>query len=111
MRFQKNKRLSEAKAYQRVFNNNKRSSDDTFLVLTHANNGQQYSRLGLAVAKKHLKNATDRNTVKRIIRESFRQDATHLKGYDVVVILKKKPRTINKKELRQSLNSHWNRIK
>lgn len=111
LRFQRYKRLSEANAYKRVFNANKRSVDNTFLILSHANNGFQYSRLGLAVSKKHLKNASDRNTIKRIIRESFREDAGHLQSYDFVVILKRRPPQINKKVLRESLNKLWKRIK
>lgn len=111
MRFQKYKRLNEASAYKRVFNANKRSVDNTFLILSHANNGYEYSRLGLAIAKKHLKNASDRNIVKRIIRESFREDAAHLNGFDFVVLLRKTPQTLNKKVLRASLNTLWKRIK
>lgn len=44
------------------------------------------ARLGLVVAKKHLKRAVDRNRFKRLVRESFRAHQQQLEGLDVVVL-------------------------
>jgi ribonuclease P protein component len=44
------------------------------------------ARLGLVVAKKHLKRAVDRNRFKRLVRESFRSHQEQLAGLDVVVL-------------------------
>ena len=44
------------------------------------------NKVGVSVSKKHFKNAVDRNKIKRAAREAFRR--CHLKGIDVVLILK-----------------------
>lgn len=43
------------------------------------------ARLGLVVAKRVLRRAADRNQVRRIIRESFRNNRTRLPSFDVIV--------------------------
>jgi ribonuclease P protein component len=42
-------------------------------------------RLGLLVTKKHAAKATDRNRIKRCIREAFRLEQESLEGMDVLV--------------------------
>jgi|GEM_PF-3976772 len=42
------------------------------------------ARLGMAVAKKCAKRAVDRNRLKRLARESFRQHKHSLAGFDIV---------------------------
>ncbi|MDO8813462.1 MAG: ribonuclease P protein component [Gallionella sp.] len=48
-------------------------------------NGQENARLGMIVGKKMLPGAADRNRVKRMIREVFRQHNIKLRKLDVVV--------------------------
>ena len=48
-------------------------------------NGQENARLGIIVGKKLLPGAADRNRVKRMIREVFRQHNIKLRKLDVVV--------------------------
>lgn len=50
---------------------------------------QEQARLGIVVAKRYVKLAVARNKLKRLIRESFRQQQQVLSGLDVVVIVKK----------------------
>lgn len=45
----------------------------SFHKLRDADKEREYSRLGLAIPKKMAKRAVDRNRIKRIIRENFRQ--------------------------------------
>ncbi len=51
--------------------------------------GKPWARLGIVVAKKNVRLAVARNRLKRIVRESFRQQQDSLQGLDVVVIIKK----------------------
>lgn len=44
-------------------------------------------RLGLVVAKKRARRAVDRNLVKRLCRERFRQQRTQLPPMDIVIQL------------------------
>ena len=56
-----------------------------FTVLYSAN-GTHQPRLGLAIGKKHCRLSTGRNRLKRIVRESFRQNRASLGGLDIVVM-------------------------
>ena len=53
--------------------------------------GNDTARLGLVIAKKLLKRSVDRNRVKRIVREQFRQCRASLPPYDLIVRLAAKP--------------------
>ncbi len=55
---------------------------------------QPTSRLALAVAKRHLSRAVDRNRVKRILREAFRHHPIREAGVDVLVTLGAAPNTV-----------------
>jgi ribonuclease P protein component len=71
-RFKRHNRLLNAAAFGRVFEKANRSRDKWFTVLSRKNGGHE-ARLGLAISKKHCRKSTSRNTIKRIVRESFRQ--------------------------------------
>ncbi|MBL8502356.1 MAG: ribonuclease P protein component [Rhodocyclaceae bacterium] len=43
------------------------------------------ARIGMIVAKKHVRSAVNRNLVRRIVRESFRLIRAHLPKMDIVV--------------------------
>lgn len=51
-------------------------------------NCNKSARLGIIVGKKTLACATDRNRVKRIIRETFRQHSVKLCTLDIVVMVR-----------------------
>ncbi|MFO1385920.1 MAG: ribonuclease P protein component [Chitinivorax sp.] len=48
-------------------------------------NGLPHARLGLVIGRKLAKQAVRRNYMKRVIRESFRQQQETLAGLDIVV--------------------------
>jgi ribonuclease P protein component len=66
------------------------------------------ARLGLAIAKKLLPRAVDRNRIKRIVRESFRLH--QLQEYDFVVLARRDTGTATNDQLFLSLKHHWNRL-
>ncbi len=67
---------------------NKRAFRDSYMSVFSAPalDSTQPARLGLAVAKKVSLKAHERNRLKRLIRESFRQNQAILKGLDLVVV-------------------------
>jgi ribonuclease P protein component len=99
-----------AAAFGRVFKDAKRSRDQWFTVLSRNNEAQQ-ARLGLAISKKHCRRATSRNTIKRIVRESFRQHQAELQGLDIVVINQPAATTATRRQLFDSLAAHWRRCR
>lgn len=49
-------------------------------------NGLTITRLGISISKKTCPNATERNKLKRLIREVFRKNKAALpKGYDILI--------------------------
>ncbi|MCB1758580.1 MAG: ribonuclease P protein component [Gammaproteobacteria bacterium] len=108
-RFDKRYRLADAKAYSRVFARPGRSVDQHFTVLWRAN-GLNRGRLGLAIAKKSLRLAVDRNRVKRIVRESFRHRQHDFVGVDIVVLSRNGVARAKPEMLWDSLEKHWMRV-
>ncbi len=72
--------------------------------------GLPRARLGLAVARRHLRRATARNRVKRLIRESFRRHQELLRGLDLVVMVRPGLEAVDNAELFRSLEGHWRRL-
>lgn len=103
-------RLLTATDYKRVFEQPVRSADRYFTVLARPASSVQPARLGLAVAKKHVKRAVDRNRLKRLIRESFRQHQQHLTGLDLVVLIKPGVQLAPNRDLLSALAKHWRRL-
>ena len=78
-------RLNTPQDFKRCFISRKKIKNAAF-TLHYAENDSQTARLGVNIAKKKIKKAVDRNKIKRAAREAFRR--CHLKGIDVVLILK-----------------------
>jgi ribonuclease P protein component len=71
--FKKTQRLLKKIEYDYVFEAAKKIVTSDFVVLFRINN-LSYARMGLALSKKMLAKAHDRNRIKRILREGFRHE-------------------------------------
>ncbi len=80
------------------------------LTAVVAANTLGHPRLGLAVPKKAVALAVDRNRIKRQIRESFRLHQQRLPAADMVVLAKAGSRNLSSAHLRQSLERLWTRV-
>jgi len=105
-RLQKEKRLLNAAAFGRVFKKASRSRDKWFTVLC-TQSDRDIARLGMAISKKNCRLATDRNRIKRVVRESFRQHQADLQGLDIVVMNQVAAAQASNKELFASMAGHW----
>lgn len=105
--FSRQRRVTHKKAYSALFQVAKKSHSELFIAL-HNKNGNIPSRLGLAISKKKIRLAVNRNRVKRIIRESFRTLSLH--GFDVVIIAKKDPTEFNNQKLFDDLAGLWEKL-
>lgn len=86
-----------------------RVRSDKILLLAKANS-LEHPRLGLVIGKKHLKQAVQRNACKRIIRESFRINQKQLVNYDMIIIALAGISSVSRENLRESLNTAWQRL-
>lgn len=77
-----------------------------FTIICSANT-LSYARLGLAIAKRYIPLAVERNRVRRIIREGFRHYQSLLGAFDIVVITQKPLNDLGKACLHKELNQQW----
>lgn len=106
--FSRELRLLAPVQFQAVFNDPLRASTPQLTLLSIANHDNT-PRLGLTVAKKHLKRAHDRNRIKRIVRESFRLKQHELPHHDFVFVAKGGIGKLSNQELFETLEKLWQR--
>ena len=107
--FPRAQRLLTRSAFAHVFQAPIKSSDAYFTVLARAQPTECSSaRLGLAIARKQLKRAVDRNRIKRLVREYFRQHA--VVPLDYVVLTRHTVQRRTNAQLRLSLARHFQYI-
>ena len=83
--FPKSKRLVQKAEFTKVFNAKKRAHSTFFLSYII---DAESPKIGIIVAKKHHKLAVQRNTIKRIVREYFRQQYELFPNAEVIIIAK-----------------------
>lgn len=105
--FCRNKRLLKKIDYDSVFGKANKWSTSEFIFLYRAND-IGHARLGLAISKKTVAKAHERNRVKRLLRETFR--TTTLPALDVVVLAKRGIEKVNNPTLIASLNKAWSKL-
>lgn len=66
-----------------------KSIADVNFKIFFSHNSLSNARLGIIVAKKIFPGATDRNRIKRIIRDTFRQHSVKLHNLDLVVMVRR----------------------
>ncbi len=104
--FSRAMRMNNPGDYSRVFRSGKRIGGGGLTILT-VENSVGYPRLGLAVAKKHLKLACHRNRLKRIIRDSFRHNQLEFSNIDIVVLSRAEVKQRDSEQIRTALERHW----
>lgn len=107
--FTRELRLLDAAQYKYVFAKARRFGNQNFTLLVRKNE-VDHARMGLAIAKKAVKRAVDRNRIKRIIRESFRHVQHDLPNIDVVIMCRPSAVPLNKEQIRQQFDKQWSYI-
>ena len=109
--FPRHARLLLPAEYDRVFAAGKRfSGTGVTLVVARALTPATRGRLGLALAKKQIKRAHERNRVKRLLRECFRNRASALKGVEIVAMARTQAQTTTNGALKTEIDRLINRI-
>lgn len=106
--FSRKRRLIKKSDYDNVFQGANKVATAHF-ILFFRRNTLGYSRLGLALSRKKIAKAHDRNRIKRLLRESFRYDV--LPSVDIVVLAKQDASKVNHKVLLGQLSLAWEKIR
>ena len=112
--FARESRLLTPGQFQAVFSKPIRFGSRHFTILIIPSklspDSDKNNRLGLAIAKKRVKLAVQRNRVKRIVRESFRLNQHKLPAIDMVVMVKSGIDQLDNHEINQQLEKIWRKI-
>ncbi|OOF36251.1 ribonuclease P protein component [Rodentibacter heidelbergensis] len=106
--FSRELRLLTPFQFKYVFEQPFRASTPEITLLARQND-LGHPRLGLTVAKKHLKHAHDRNRIKRLVRESFRLCQHQLPACDFVFVAKGGISKLDNPTFYQTLEKLWQR--
>ncbi|WP_353110731.1 ribonuclease P protein component [Salinisphaera dokdonensis] len=99
-------RLRQASEFRAVFAQGRKFVSRGFVIIA-APGGADQPRLGLALAKRRIARAVDRNRVKRVLRESFRLNRHRLGPIDVVVLARSRTAAIDNAALFAQLAEIW----
>lgn len=105
--FSKAKRIRQPSDYQYVFEKADKIKQYPFLAL-HRSGLAENGRLGLAISKKKIPKAHERNRFKRIIRESFRKKS--LNSVDIVIVIVNGHESFENAYLFRQLGKIWARL-
>ena len=101
-RFPREVRLLSGRDYQRVMRGRNRVHTANLMLALRCN-AEGSPRLGLAVSRKRVRLAHERNRVKRVAREQFRLSRADLPGMDIVVLAKAGVDTLSLPELHRQM--------
>jgi len=93
--------------FDAVFSGGIRLNRKPLTAVVKANDCEK-PRLGLAIAKKALRLAVDRNRVKRVVREEFRR--ADLPSVDIVIYTQAGAALLKSAELRVVIQGLWRQI-
>ena len=108
--FGKAKRLLNARDYSRVFDGAEAKASHKHLLLLAKSNNEPGHRLGLVIAKKNVRLAVQRNRIKRIAREVFRQLPDAEQHLDVVLLARRGLDQLDNAELSSILQQQWQKL-
>ncbi len=108
--FSRSLRLLNSDDFQQVFDSATFRISHQHLLLLACHNGRGFPRLGLVVAKKHLRLAVDRNRIKRLSRESFRHQQDKLLDFDLVLLSRNGLDKLSNQDVFKLLDQQWHRL-
>ena len=105
--FDKTRRLLKKSDYDAVFNQAKKWVNTDFVVL-YRDNTVGHARLGLALTKKVIAKAHERNRIKRLLREAFRTKT--LPAVDIVVLARHGVAKVENAIICAKLSRLWDKL-
>jgi ribonuclease P protein component len=108
--FGKARRLLNATDYSRVFDGAEARASHKHLLLLARSNEEPGHRLGLVIAKKNVRLAVQRNRIKRIAREVFRNLPDTEPALDVILLARRGMDQLDNTELSSILRQQWQKL-
>ena len=108
--FGKARRLLNAKDYSRVFDGAEAKASHKHLLLLARCNDEPGHRLGLVIATTNVRLAVQRNRVKRVAREVFRQLPDSEPHLDVVLLARRGLDQLDNAQLSTILRQQWQKL-
>ena len=105
--FDKTRRLLIKSDYDNVFQGAKKLVTSEFIIL-YRENTIGHARLGLALSKKTIAKAHDRNRVKRMLRETFRTRS--LPAIDIVILARNGVAKVKNTIIIAKLTTVWDKL-
>jgi ribonuclease P protein component len=105
--FDKTQRLLKKSDYDYVFNQATKLVTSHFIIL-YRENDVGHARLGLALSKRVIAKAHDRNRIKRLVRESFRTRC--LPAVDIVILAKNGIAKVQNSVIIAKLSQAWDKL-
>jgi ribonuclease P protein component len=106
--FDKTRRLLKKSDYDHVFNQATKMVTSDFIVFYRTNN-IGHARLGMALSKKMIAKAHDRNRVKRVLRETFRT-YDRLPAVDIIVLARHGINRVQNSTIFKNLGKTWEKL-
>lgn len=107
MRFAQSRRLQNKKEFEYVFSKHEKTKNSEFIFL-YRKNSLGYARIGLAISKKKIARACQRNRIKRLLRESFR--TAELPALDIVIMARTELSGTENHLIHSHLSDAWQKI-
>lgn len=107
--FRPEHRLLQAAEFQQVFDQVQCKVHQSGFLLLAAQH-QPSARLGFVIAKRKIRRAHERNRVKRLARESFRQHREILPAFDIVLMAKPEAVSLSNTDLHAQLSRAWSML-
>lgn len=108
--FSRRVRLLDARQFKAVFDDAPFRVSTRELLFLARRNQLPVPRLGLVISKKSCRLAVQRNRVKRLVRESFRQHQGSLTGLDIIVLSRRGIAELDNHTLTQLITQSWTRL-
>ena len=105
--FDKTRRLLKKSEYDDVFAKANKIVTPEFILL-YRKNTLGYARLGLAISKKVVAKAYQRNRLKRLIRESFRLH--QLPAVDIIFLARHGVASVDSSVIAHNLGKVWEKL-
>lgn len=108
-RFPRSRRILLSGEFTRVLQQGRRLNGPYFSLI-HLSGVQAGARLGIAISRRVSPRATERNRIKRAVRECFRHASAALPAVDIVVLLRPAAAGLSAAALRGALDKAFVRL-